>query len=527
MKFAIDRIRIGFEEEISADEFYGSYIPQRKARFFCPECGEPVFWSSRGGIQPDKFSHYTKMTSSPECDKRVDGRSELNLYERVGLPMSLIRLGESNFRINILFPAIGEKLLAIAVKQKSRICVSGSGKDRIFPINYTYFQADATTMIPVDFVPQWDANYTVQVDATHEIKRKWSDYSDGFAKGGAIFTYGEAGGKKIRRGDSISPGRLYYIVAKQFHSPYSEIKTEHIGSIRLNEWDYSVFTTSVNVSTDDGYRFTVINNYLKSQFGVLLLETAPELIALWPPVTEQDVLVPTKNTSVIYCAVTSGNTVPKVYSYKSNIVSSLAVNQGENGVNALALPIYTEETVVSVDRKYIGREIVFQKKRLDITGYAYEIAIERQDGTTLDFAALTSAALSSDLVLKSNAKMELYIGSHDKTYLYVPIRSFNTPIPARRNPAEIIFGIEKGVFRWYETKSLLEPSINEQNVLHQIIENCTGEYVPAPRWIGFLLSEWQRNGHSTLISAVRRSIHNGKIPRGLLNALQISVKPKR
>ncbi|MDR1706368.1 MAG: hypothetical protein LBR46_00015 [Prevotella sp.] len=524
MKFAIDRIRIGTEEEVSADEYYDLYIPQRKTRFFCPECGEPVFWRCRGGAQPNKFCHYTKMASSPECDKRVDGRSELNLYERVGLPMSLIRLGESNFRINIMFPAIGERLLEIASRQNLKICISGYGKDRIFPINHTYFREDATTMLPVDFVPQWGSNYAIQVDTGYEIKRRWSNYSDGFAQGGAIFTYEETGGKKIRRGDSISPGRLYYIVTKQFHSPYSEIKTERIGSIRLNECDYSVYTALVNVSIDDEIRFTVISNYLKSQFGVLLLETAPELIVLWPPVTEQDVLVPTKNTSVIYCAVSSGNTVPKVYSYNSNIVSSLDVSQDGNGVNALVLPIHKHETVVSVDRKYIGREIIFRNKLLTIEDYAYKIAMEKQDGTALDFEALTSTDLSSDLVLKSNAKMELYIGSHDKTYLHVPIRSSYTTIPVRRNPAEIIFAVENGILQQYGTNTIQEPSINEQNLLRLINENCMGEYIPAPRWIGFLLSEWQRNGHSTLAFAVRRYIYNGKIPRGLLNTLQVSVK---
>lgn len=52
-------------------------------------------------------------------------------------------------------------------------------------------------MIPVAFVPKWGANYTIRIAAGTEIKRKWSDYSDGFAVGGAIFTYDETGGKRF------------------------------------------------------------------------------------------------------------------------------------------------------------------------------------------------------------------------------------------------------------------------------------------------------------------------------------------
>ena len=84
MRFAIDRYKTGTEIEVRAEDFYGTYIPQHRSRFFCPECGEPVFWRSRGGKKPcDEFSHYTKTERSPECDKRVDGRSDLNLYNEL------------------------------------------------------------------------------------------------------------------------------------------------------------------------------------------------------------------------------------------------------------------------------------------------------------------------------------------------------------------------------------------------------------------------------------------------------------
>lgn len=524
-KYAIDRFKLGSEEEVNAADFYGSYIPQKSQRFFCPECGEPVFWRSRGGAQPDKFVHYAKTASSPECDKRVDGRSELNLYERVGLPLALSRSRDSKFRLNIMFPAVGERLIEAAIKQKSKICISADDYSKELPINSTYFQADVTTMIPVAFVPKRGANYTIRIAAGTEIKRKWSDYSDGFAVGGAIFTYDETGGKKIRRGDGISPGKQYYVVSKHFQPNYNEISTKCIGSIQLNMSEYRVYTLSIDVSTNNESRFSLISNYIKTQFGVWLLEETPELIPLWPPVTEQDVLVPVLSTTSIFCAVSSGNAIPKVFTYKANNVSRLPVIQDEAGINTVVLPMYSQEMIVSVDRKYVGREKVFQKIAATVPGFECKIALETHDGEPVDINTLTSPVLAENLLLKSDAKLELYIGSKDKIYSHIPIRDTYTKLPSRRNASEFIFVVENGIIQHYFLQSIRRKEFNEQSLLRQITGNCQGAYVPAPRWIGSILVQWQRNGNFMLATAVRRSIYQGKIPQGLLNLLKTFAKP--
>ena len=126
MKYAIDRYGVSLEKEVRADIFYNKYISQKSSRFFCPECGEPVFWSSRGGVLPDRFSHYKKTENTPECDRRVDGRSGLNLYERVGLPVYLTAKASNQFCLNIGFPAINGQLLSEAARQGMKVCISGA-----------------------------------------------------------------------------------------------------------------------------------------------------------------------------------------------------------------------------------------------------------------------------------------------------------------------------------------------------------------------------------------------------------------
>lgn len=111
MRYAIDRLKLGVEIEVCADAFYGKYIPSRKSRFFCPECGETVYWRSKGGNQPNQFYHKNKTDFSAECDKRLDGNSELYLYERIGLPVFITCRRSGQFQLNIGFPALGENLL--------------------------------------------------------------------------------------------------------------------------------------------------------------------------------------------------------------------------------------------------------------------------------------------------------------------------------------------------------------------------------------------------------------------------------
>ena len=58
-------------------------------------------------------------------------------------------------------------------------------------------------------------------------------------------------------------------------------------------------TPMSDVSVDNAREFTHISSYMKSSFGVWLLECPPELIPVWPPVVQQDYMIPVKNYSMV------------------------------------------------------------------------------------------------------------------------------------------------------------------------------------------------------------------------------------
>lgn len=518
MRFAIDRYKIGTEEEVCASDYYGKYIPQRKSRFYCPECGETVYWRSRGGRKIyDEFYHETKTERSPECDKRVDGHAGLNLYERVGLPLFLSNIGGA-FQLSIGFPALGNRLLNQATQKKVKVIIKGGTYERSTSVTPSIFFDNATTLIPIDFIPSYASNYSIAISSSsgiYEIMRHWSDYADGFDCGGAIFLHDEINCKKVRRGDSVSPGKQYYIVSNNFSPSYPEIKYRKTGSIQLNNMTYSIYSVEIDVSSKDEVRFTLISNYFKRLFNVWLLETAPEIIPLWPPCTLQDVLVPITEGKV-QCAVSSGNASPHVYSYTDSFVSSIQVTRQNERVT-IEIPSYSPITTLSVDRKYVGREITIARRPILLSDYKYQIAFERNDSSCIDVSKLLESDLVSVFSINSNAKLELYVSSKEKTYQHISVRNSKTLIPSRNNSCGIILVIEGSIYKQYQAEQSINLSrFDESGFVVDLMNHAKGTMVQSPRWVIYFSDRCRKKGYFEISASVQRLVLNGKIAIGAL-----------
>lgn len=521
MFYAIDRLRIGFEEEVTADTFYGEYIVRKKDRFFCPECGEKVYWRSRGGFNPDMFYHQVRTSSSPECDKRVDGKSNLYIYQRVGLPLRIAHRGNS-FLLYMAFPAITESMIENAVNYKTKISISdgsAGGFTKTFPIDFTYFQPDRQNLLPMDFVPV-QSDYSISIENLgnlYALKLKWASHSEGFSNAGAIFTQEDDGARRVKRGDSICPGKHYYLITKNYQPFYKEISITPIGHIRLNRTLYSVFDMVINVSVLEESTYMIISSHLKRNFGVWLLETVPELIPLWPPITEQDVMVPLGDGNSVICAVSSGNTIPRVFNYEKNKANSVPVSIDDDGNCTTELPLYGhQETIASVDRKYVGREVVIRKKLFDYIGGSYELSLWTDDGEAVPENEININRYHNQLTLKANAKTELYVKSKDYIIAHLAVRENKSQIPILNKAQEIIFTAEQGVIK---RLLIAKKEIGEDTArltLPKLSDFNKNDYVPVPRWIGYLLLELGKAGETETVQRVSLHIRQGKIPYSLL-----------
>ena len=510
MRYAIDRYVAGKEREVSASEFYGTYIPREHGRFFCPECGEPVYWRSRGGPNPDVFYHKEKTDRTPECDKRVDGRSDLSLMQRVGLPLYLVKEHESVFKLNMSFPALGQQLFEKLCAEQVVVKISaGNMREKTLPINASNFYGNNTTLIPVDFFPDYGRNYRISVSSSKwsfSIGKRWADFADGIESRGGIFTHSDNGGKKVHRGDSIAIGQTYFLVSRHFDSPYHEIKTQAVGKVYLNHQEHTVYTLVVNVSTADSSRFSLINSYIKHTFGVWLLEKVPELIPLWPPVVFQEEMAPVVQTDKVYCSVISGNDDPKVYLYTPSGVNEVDVYK--HGTNKTVTIPLRNDLSVSVDRKYIGRELNFSSAKSFYSEFEPLFLILDENETLIDEADLTTKKLESGFAIKANLKSEAFVESTDCVCQRVVIRQEKTAVPERRNPHTIIL-VSEGVIL-HRLEVIAPPTVGSgQRKFDQkdLLTHCHGAYLPIPRWAIQYIADNE---------FLRKMIRNGKLQRGVL-----------
>ena len=512
MKYAVDRYSIGTEIEVKADDFDNqSYIPNRKQRFYCPECNEIVFFRAKGGNHPNQFYHQEKTDRTPECDKRVDGRSNLTISQRVGLPLFITQISKGNFQLNIGFPALGIKTLENAAKCDCTVKISSYQQYRTVKVNQSNFLSDNTTLIPVDFIPLYGKNYSISIEGRTQIfdlQRKWSDYADGFEPNGAIFSYGETGGKKIRRGDSLSTNRYYYAVVRNDFLYHSNISQTTIGKIILNKTSFKIIKFKIDVSVDNKRDFTLISSYMKSNFGVWLLECPPELIPVWPPVVQQDYMIPVKSDSNVVCVVSSGNAEPNVFSYSGNAVYRKDVKTVSKGIHTIELSIGLYPTILSVDRKYAGREVSFIAKAVHRSSYSYDFSFINSAGEENELTKICKNEVAKGFLLNSNSKFDLYLGTSEMVYKHFSVREHQTSISETQGITEISLLIGSNVYKCIKfTKDVASDA--DINIFSQtIIASAKGSLMPTPVWVNHILQYLKKNQYEQLYQAIIRTMVN-------------------
>ena len=525
MKYAIDRYALGKEKEVSAEEFSG-YIPDRHNRFFCPECGEIVYHRKGGGNQPSQFYHQERTVKSPECDNRVDGRSGLTLTQRVGLPLFLTCVS-GYYQLNIGFPALGDIMFNAISSQEYEVKISAGFKSRTIKINETNFLRDETTLIPVNFIPTRGQNYTIRISGKEDefdIPSKWSDYADGFSESGAIFSYSETGGKKIRRGDSISTNRYYYALIKKTFPKHIGIKQKNIGKITIDNTTFKVIQFKITVPVKNKTDFTIISRYLKNHFDVWLLEYPPELVPIWPPVVQRSNMIPVDGKSSVICAVSSGNDDPKVYAYSDYGVYPEYVDHFNGDINTVTVDIGQRSILLSVDRKYTGREIRFSKDNISYDGYKYKIKISDSLNIVSTYKSVNKKDIPDGITIYSNAKFNIYIGNKNHIYRCIALRECVKTISLQNGDTDILFCMEDIIVYHIHIEYTENKIDNHDFYLEYEKLSRKGEMVPIPRYIDYLLRELKNKYEEKTYNLIISSIRDGKIHLALLKRLLVDYK---
>lgn len=529
MKSAIDRFvndSYGKEMEVAASDIYSQYrnrdIPRKHARFYCPECHETVFFRRKGS---GEFYHQTKTDFSPECDKRVDGNSDLYIYERTGLPIYLTKSYGTTYNINIAFPALGEQKLQQAFSDKVTLTINNK---LTIPITPSRFYADETTLIPIDFVPLNSKNYIIDIKGvgSNLIQKKWSNYADGFHSAGAIFSIHNNFGKKIKRGNSIVIKNEYYLVSKDFNPPFPEIHFKKIGNINLNSNNFNVYIFSVNVSVDS-HRFNNINNYFSSRFKVWLIEKCATISPIWPPAIDRGEHILCSNNSVVFCNVESGNDIPKVFSYSGKDSRQIPVDIDHHNNKTIKLGVHIyEPTIASVDTKYTGQEICIRKAPILSPSSSINIAISSKSNDIIDTSnAVDYHHVSNGIVVTSNTKFTMVLKASTQVFKPIHIVKPETTLDEFKGLSKVFlaYGSSQYGYVIFDSFNIVNTSqtihIDEQQLISNVIKNSRGALIPAPLWIKDLFHLCDANKLMFLKETLKISLKNGKTYAPLISYL--------
>lgn len=529
VRFAIDRFvndRDGKELEVAATDIYREYgegyIPRAQYRFFCPECHEKVFFRRKGS---GEFYHQAKKEFTPECDNRVDGNSDLYIYERTGLPLYITHKYGDVYSLNIAFPALGTQMLQQAFKNNVFISISNR---KVIPVTPSRFYDDEITLISIDFIPHYGHNYSIDISGVGAgtIQKKWSNYADGFSSEGAFFSIHNNFGKKVKRGDSITINREYYLVAKNFQPLYTEISSKKIGRIRLNDIEYNLYIVNINTSVESK-RFSAINDYIYRKFKVWLIEKAATVTPIWPPVVDQgDQIVFTKN-SIVFCNVESGNLAPKVFTYSGKDVWQIPVytDSYQNKSVKLTLRSY-EPIVISVDKKYTGRELNIRKSILPSTINQADITVLSKSGEVIDISmSVDSEKLNDGFIVKSNTKFSVITETRNNVFNIISLTNEETLFEMPKQLKCIMFAYESSLLEYVIFKSIFvnetrkSIDVDEQLLIKEIQKRCYGPCVNAPLWIKDLFNWCSTHNMVALNEILTTTVKNGQMYVSLISYL--------
>ena len=327
------------------------------------------------------------------------------------------------------------------------------------------------------------------------------------------------GGKKIRRGDSISTNKTYYVVVKDNFPTLEYVKAVEQGFLRIGSELYKVLTIVIHVSVDDKYSFEKLNNFFKVNFGVWLLEFIPELVPIWPPAIHRNGTFHVDKQSNLMCAVSSGNTVPNVYVYSGSSVQKKEIDDLVNGVNIVNINVNESATILSVDRKYVGREISVISKSIPCSTYDYNIQFSDKEGEFISFQQLNSN-LSASYCILSNAKMELIQVTSSNLCKHIALREKLTKVSLAGDCDELYFVVENAVIKHFDLKSVNNRNNSNENYSLLIASKERGVLVPIPRWCVYVLHRLRINHEYKVCELITSSFHNGKIHLELLKLLQ-------
>ncbi|MGH2087539.1 hypothetical protein ACRCJZ_08260 [Aerococcus urinaeequi] len=419
MDTAISLHEVGRQKEVFAKDF-NKRRKYARGTFICPECGEDVVLRM-SEKQKSYFAHYMHNKSYKDCDLRVDGNSNLTIYERLGIPLYLTASKMHGYELNIGLKSISHDQLTISERENAYFEVFFGKDSKRINVNRFNFEPRELNLFKINQYPVNEKPFVIQYRNLPSSIDKWANFIDPVLEAGILFSINSNIGKSIRHGDTIYLDEEYLWLSprKLWKNNILEENTEFIDEIVLNNESHYIYKVVFIKNEKDYSKFFQLAHVLYEKLKVVLLESKNKIHFIWPPSikTEEGYIVSAKGR--VHNVVHGVDEKPTIYTYRDNGYrepEKLKLIHYKN-FNYLNYNLSENETQLNMDRKitstginisfkyqeYIGRDIqVIDNKK------GVELSQEYQTND-LGIELITNVKLNSLLIdSHKNMKAERY-----------------------------------------------------------------------------------------------------------------------
>lgn len=526
MDKAIEIYSIGKQKTVTADELKKTIlhtIASISERFICPECGEYVTFVRRNEYK-SYFKHGNSNEDTRKCELRIEGRQGLSIYERMGLSLYLKKWDNNKFEFYVGFYNLDEMLMNIAENEKFEVSINSVNESKKlsdpFFVNYNNFSLNSTTYKKINFI---STRYKLQYSsfkAEQLLSKRWGKDFEGVLSGGALFTYNDNGGRKIKINEEITTDTDYFYLCKNGNILDRSDGIEYLncGEISLKSDFYSVVYKiyKINFKAYNDEQFHKLSNFCRDHLRISLIYKPSTLIPMWPPSIQIDNQISYLNKNEALFILESEETNARVFLGRDSTTDELKGEQIDKNKYLMKIPIITDGIALNINEKYnsIFALLNYYKGNIKI----YNNSINIKDYHENPIHRGSNLKLPDKRTIKITAETKCDILHIKNFQVYKRYSIINEKV---RNVDNIAFGDEIVYISGVEQTSLLKYIKNQ--IEYDLIFNdeydeslslslcqLNSPFMPTPIWIKKLLVLLESN--TKTFKVVRSFLHTNKMP---------------
>lgn len=354
---------LGKEKLVSAEEIKKKYlntVPYKQKHFICSCCGEYVTYVRRTYYK-SYFKHANENELTKLCELKSNFDAQFSIYERTGLPLYLKKTGDKIYELYVGFYSIEEGKYNRLINENGNISIK-SYKENMdeycnFNLNENNFSNNNTILKKIDFISSKYRIYYSTENIQRILKNTWGNEIDGIQSSGALFSFSENGGKKIKVNEDVTTNTEYLYLGKsdKLFDFHKGIKSELIGSILFN-MNYGVTTYNIYKIILSAYEendFKNLSEFCRDKFKLSLIYKPAKIISMWPPtiISNQGIKY-VNNEKESLCILENDEGTGSLYLHYSSDVDVVEGEEISTNKYLVKIPIKNYKIPITINEKY-------------------------------------------------------------------------------------------------------------------------------------------------------------------------------